>query len=276
MWGIGLQNPPLGKFLAFVIAALIVSLFIGGGYVLSRGDGGASVTEDPPAGNDGNLSLELVDGEPNLVIPARRPGPDEATSRVEGLAALREMESMKQVLDVIATHDVMAIIGLFQLQTLSCASLGRGAGENCQQINGEVDGQFQAVTMEDGGRHFWFAVVRIEPLLEVIMAAGEPKLVLATRDDRTSSDEAGTYYLAFVVDEFDASNPIFGKSPDTVGSGFGLKIIPNAGHPIAEFSLLSPGWNPLDWLKWNGAPHHVRLFPKSPGLPATYDELRAE
>ena len=117
--------------------------------------------------------------------------------------------------------------------------------------------------MEDGDHRCLLAAVRVEALLEAGFAGGSGAVLMVTRDRVSPSGDRAIYYIAVGVPEFRASDPVFGYAPDTVGNGFGLKVVSGSDRPIRELSLLSEGWNPLKWAQTNGAPNHQLLFPES-------------
>jgi hypothetical protein len=241
-----------------VIALAILMVVSLGFYLLPGGD------EQPGAsrlGDERDIDFGLVNGD-------NEPLPSDAKSIAEGLEALRKVVGVGRVIDAIERRDVEALLALFESKPNSCSQLAHGqAGPECPVMNGEVDGSFQAIGIEDGGSHWMLAEVRARPLLTAVLAAEPVEIVLATRESNTPEGLGGLYYLAFSTQEFDASDEAFNYASDTVGKGSGLKVVARQDQPIVEFSLLSPNWQPLQWLGVDGysAPYdvdYVLLFPR--------------
>jgi hypothetical protein len=196
-----------------------------------------------------------------------KPLPSNATSIAEGVESLRRIAGVGDVIDAIEQRDVEALLALFELSLSNCADFRHDSTvSECEALNGEP-GSFQAIGIEDGGSHWMLAEVRARQLLTAVLVAEPIEIVLAARESNTPEGLGGVYYLAFSTHEFDASDEAFNYASDTVGTGFGLKVVSRGDHPIIEFSLISPNWQPLQWLGIDGysAPHdvsYVLLFPR--------------
>ncbi|PKN78541.1 MAG: hypothetical protein CVU47_12075 [Chloroflexi bacterium HGW-Chloroflexi-9] len=185
------------------------------------------------------------------------------------------MPEVDAVFAAVESRDADAMLSLFVMTAIDCAALGRSAPRECADRPAGRD--LSAITVEDGGSHWLLVDESALALLRTALASGEPQPVLATVD-RSSGGSSDTYYLAFSLPAFDASASEFMYASDTVGTGFGLKVVTgNSDVPIVSFSLLSADWNALKWIQMvdgEGASGHALVFPESTdGFEAMYERM---
>lgn len=219
--------PPLRA--SYITGALTAALVTAGVLAWTMS---TSTAERPP--DQGNPEIRRQLGLPpglNIATPEPRPAVAEAAPVNVARTRLQSLERIGDVVRAAESGDVDQLLALL--------------------VTEQRDGV--EVAIHDDAFQYAWSIERVRLVFETL---GPLSLTLASR-----TGAGDTYYIAFTRPAVvDTGGEEGGGIP---ADGIGFTVRPGEARPIVSFSLLSPGWNALQWVQVYSPDKQVLITPES-------------